>query len=202
MEVINRDGLVGGDSVVLGLLLDDLVHRLHLVGDLGHDALLLDDGLDGLVEVVVDRLASDGGFLGLCLMGLFVVSALEASSVGGDLGLHLVTLVILVDLALFSGNGLGVVLGGFNLLVCKRLDGGVVVVLVTLAVDDSLLFRLVLVLDVLVLYGGGDLLCDSGVLLACGSRVNDWSLSCGSLSCRSLDCWSYLLLSLGCGRLT
>ena len=54
LEVIDRDRLRGCDAVVDGLFLYYLVDGLDLVSELGDDVLLLNDGLDGLVEVVVD----------------------------------------------------------------------------------------------------------------------------------------------------
>lgn len=54
LEVVDRDGLRCCDTVVNARLLDNLVYGLDLVSELGGDDLLLNNGLDGLVEMVVD----------------------------------------------------------------------------------------------------------------------------------------------------
>jgi hypothetical protein len=166
------------------------VDGLDLVGELGDDDLLLDNGLDGLVEVVVDGGGGSSGLGRLGLVGLLVVSALEGSLVGGDLGLDLLALLVLVDSALFRCLNLSVLLHCLDITVLQRLDGSVVVVLVDLAVDNLLFSGLVLVLDVLVLDSRGDGLIDSGVLFTCGSSVNDCSCFVGlgvDLDLRGLD---------------
>jgi hypothetical protein len=160
--------------VVNSLFFHNLVNGLDLVGELGDDDLLLNNGLDGLVEVVVDRSGRSSGLGRLGLVGLLVVGALETSLVGGDLGLDLLAFLVLVDLALFRGVDNGVLLYVCNLTILEGLDGGVVVVLVDLAVDDLLFSGLMLVLDVLVLDGRGNLLRNGSVLFACSSSVNDW----------------------------
>lgn len=207
LELVHRDCLVGGHAVVLSLFLDNLMHRLDLVGDLGHDALLLDDRLDGLVEVVVNRLCDSGGLSSLGLLrGFLLGCVLEGGLVGGNLGLDLVTLLVLVDLTFLSCINFSVVLRSLNLLIFQGLDGGVVVVLMTFAVDDLLFSGLVLVLDMLMLNCRGNSLIDGGVLLACSSRVNDWSYFLGlvlrGLDLSSLDLLGVDLLGLGVEFLT
>jgi hypothetical protein len=190
LEVVHRDRLRCGDAMVDALLSYDLVDGLDLVGELGDDDLLLNDGLDGLVEVVVDRGGLSGSLSRLGLVGLLVVGALEGSLVSGDLGLDLLTLLVLVDSALFCCLDLSVLLYGLDITVLQRLDGGVVVVLVDFAVDDLLLSGLVLMLDVLVLDGRGDGLIHGRVLFACSSSVNYWCCFLGlgvDLDLRGLD---------------
>jgi hypothetical protein len=190
LEVVHRDGLRCGDTMVNCLLFYDLVDGLDLVSELGDDDLLLDNGLDGLVEVVVDRGGGSGGLGRLGLVGLLVVGALESGLVSSDLGLDLLALLVLVDAALFRCLNLSVLLHCLDITVLQRLDGGVVVVLVDLAVDDLLFSGLMLVLDVLVLDGRGDCLFDSSVLLACSSSVNYWCCFLGlgvDLDLRGLD---------------
>lgn len=207
LELIHRDCLVGGHAVVLCLFVNDFVHRLDLVGDLGHNVFLLDHRLDSLVEVVVDRLCNGGGLGGLGLLSFLLGCVLEGGLLGSDLGLDLITLLVLVDLAFLGGLNLSGVLLSLNLLILEWLDCGVVVVLVTFAVDDLLFSSLVLVLDVLMLNCWGDSLVDGGVLLACSSRVNDWSylrlgLGLRGLDILGLDLRSVDLLGLGVEFLT
>jgi hypothetical protein len=190
LEFMHRDRLRCCDTMVHALFGYDFVDGLDLVGELGDDDLLLNDGLDGLVEVVVDGGGWCSGLSRLGLVSLLVVSALEGSLVSSDLGLDLLALLVLVDSALFRCLDLSVLLYGLDITVLQRLDGGVVVVLVDLAVDDLLFSGLMLVLDVLVLDGRGDCLINGGVLLACSSSVNYWCCFLGlgvDLDLRSLD---------------
>jgi hypothetical protein len=190
LEVVYRQGLCGGDTMVHCLFLHYFVDGLDLVGELGDNDLLLDNGLDGLVEVVMDGSSRSSGLSRFGLVGLLVVGVLEASLVSGDLGLDLVTLLVLVDLALFRCVNNGVLLNVGNLAVLERLDGGVVVILVDLTVDNLLLSGLMLVLDVLVLDSRGDLLGYGRIFFACSSSVNDWCCCFGlgvDLDLRCLD---------------
>jgi len=156
----------------------DLVDGDGGVGDVRLDGLLLDHGLDSLVDVVVLVLASDnrsdlagGGTLNL-LGGGFVASTLL-----GEASLDLVVATVLVA-AVLNGDDVGVVLSGKNLLVDDRLLSGVVVVLVNLLVDGRDVLLMLLPLDSLVLNGRSDLLVDSGVVLTrLGHEVLDGGLS-------------------------
>jgi len=87
--------------MVYSLFRYNFVDRLDLVGELRDNDLLLDDGLNGLVEVVVNRGGSSSGLSRLGLVSLLVVGALETGLVGGDLGLDLLALLVLVDSTLF-----------------------------------------------------------------------------------------------------
>jgi len=102
------------------------------------DGLLLDDGLDVLVDVVMDMLSTydasvRGSVLG-CANSLLV---LELSSFGGEALLD-VRVVSMVDFAMLCGAHLVSVLLRKNLTVFDWLDRGVVVVLVNFAVDNGL----------------------------------------------------------------
>jgi hypothetical protein len=59
LEVVHGHGWEGGSSVVLALVVMYLVHGDGCVHDAGLDGLLLNDGLDVLMDVVVDVLAYD-----------------------------------------------------------------------------------------------------------------------------------------------
>lgn len=204
LEVVDRDGLCCCDAVVDSGFLHNLVDGLDLVSELGDDVLLFDDGLDGLVQVVVDRSSRCGLVGGLGLVGLGVVSVLELCLFGSDLGLDLLTLLVLVDLALLCCFDLGILLDCVDLTVLERLNGGVVVILVDFAVDDLLLPGLVLDASMLMFDSRGNGLLDGCILFPCSSSVNDWSylLGLGShLDLRGLDLLSRDLFGLDFIRL-
>jgi hypothetical protein len=122
---------------------------------------LLNDRLDGFVDVVMLVLASDNrgdlaGSLTLNLLGGVDV----ASPLLCETSIDFVLATVLVT-AVLDGNDVRVVLFREYLLIDHRLLSGVVVVLVNLLVDRGD----VLLLNNLVLYSRGDLLVDSGVVL-------------------------------------
>lgn len=69
LELAEGHGGQGGGVVVLGLVVVDLVDGLGGVHDVALHRLLLDDGLDLLVHVVVDVLAAERGRLGVGVPG-------------------------------------------------------------------------------------------------------------------------------------
>ena len=119
------------------------------------------------------------------LAGSLAINLLGGVYVAGTLlsktSLDLVVVAVLVA-AVLNGDDIGVVLGRKNLLVDNRLLGGVVVVLVDLLVDGGDVLLVLLPLDGLVLDGRGDLLVNSGVVVArLGHEVLDCSL--GGIHC-------------------
>lgn len=138
---------------------------------------LLDNGLDGLMDVVVLVLAGDnrcnlaGGLTLNTLGGVDVAGALLCET-----GVDLVVAAVLVA-AVLDRNDIGVVLLRKDLLVDYRLLSGVVVVLVNLLVDGGDVLLVLLLLDGLVLDGRSDLLVDGGVVLTrLGHEVLDGGL--------------------------
>ena len=139
---------------------------------------LLDHGLDSLVDVVVLVLASNDGS---DLAGGLAINLLGGVDVAGALlsktSLNLVVVAMLVA-AVLNRDDVGVVLGRKNLLVDDRLLGGVVVILVNLLVDGRDVLLVLLLLDSLMLDSRGNLLMNSGVVVArLGHEVLDGSLS-------------------------
>lgn len=169
-------------GVVLGGVVVDLVDGDGGVGDVRLNGLLLDHGLDSLVDVVVLVLAcNDGGDLASSLAFSPLGGVDVAGALLGETSLDLVVVAVLVA-AVLNGDDVGVVLGRKNLLVDDRLLGGVVVVLVNLLVDGGDVLLVLLPLDSLVLDGRGDLLVNSGVVVArLGHEVLDGSL--GGIHC-------------------
>lgn len=191
LKLINRHSRVGCDAVVLGWFLDPLLDIDSLVCDgwindlyipsisktlsnekymeLGGKGLLtlLDDGLHGLMQMMMNMLVHHSWFLRRALKLLFIYRILISRGV--ILSLGLCRAIIVVDTA-FLGIVRVVVLLGQDLGVFQRLDGGVVVVLVLLFLDIGLLFGLVGFLDV----GMFDCRVDLGVnscVFVCGYIV-------------------------------
>lgn len=182
-------GLMVGSSVVV-----NLVDGNSGVDNVGLDNLLVDDRLDGLVDVlkedinddhstlsndktyVVDMLAANGGRYALALCG-----ALNAPLVPElSLLLHKVALggimVTVVKFAVLNGTELGGVCLGKNFAVLDGLDCAVVVILVNLFVYSSVDLLMLVRLDGLVDHSRGNSLMDSGVVVT--RLVSEVSESC------------------------
>jgi hypothetical protein len=135
--------------VVLGGRVVLLVDGDDGVDNFGGDGLLVDDGLDSLVDVVVDVLALDsrGGRCSVAgLVGMGGVLEL------GSLTLESLASLVVVAVVEFLVDGIFhhvVVLLREDLLMLDWLDGGVVMVLMDLAVDCLLDLLMATGLDVL-----------------------------------------------------
>ena len=124
--------------MVLGFVVVDLVDGHSGVHDVWLDSLLVDHWLDGLVDVVVDMLTTDlghgrGGVLrrGTDRLILELSLCLREARLG-------VLGVTLIMGAVLDWDEVVVVLLGQDLAIVNWLDGGVVVVLVDLAVGSDL----------------------------------------------------------------
>jgi len=166
LELVETDGREGGGAVVLGGVVVDFVNWDGGVDDVRLNGLLLHNRLDGLVDVVVDVLAGNDGLDGSRVL------TLDADGLVLKFGrlLREVTLVLLLvvvlEFAVLDGDDLVVVLLRQDLLMCDGLDGGVVVVLVDLAVESGGNVLVLGLVDGLVGHGGGDGLVDGGVVVA------------------------------------
>jgi len=127
---------------------------------------LLDNGLDGLVDVVVDVLAGNDGSGGTGL-GDLALNALvrELSSLTLKTRSYLLRVAVLEMPVLDTGK-LVLVLLREDLTVEDGLHRGVVVVLVNLLVDGGLDLLMEVLVEGLVGDGGSDLLVDGGVVVA------------------------------------
>lgn len=114
---------------------------------------------------MVHVLASYGGCLRLDLRVLLHAGVVEALGAIAHLVLH--TSISVVYVLVLALRGHLILLSWLDFAILKRLNSGVVVVLVAFLVDYSLLLGLMLLLDGLVFDGGSDFLCDGGTL-----RVN------------------------------
>lgn len=187
LELGHGDSGQGRGLVVLSGVVVNLVDGHGGVGDVRLNGLLLDDGLDGLMNVVVLVLASHhrvdvaGGLALVTLSGVNV-----ASSLGSQALLDVVVAAMLVA-AVLDWDNVGVVLLGKDLAVRHRLLGGVVVVLVNLLVDGGGVLLMLLPLDALVLHSRGNLLVNSGVVVTrLGHEVLDGGL--GRVHCVIVCC--------------
>lgn len=123
--------------MVLGLVLVDFVDGDGGVDDGWLDSLLLHNWLDGLVDVVVDVLASNVG-VGSCgvLCGTDFTAVLELCCFGCKTILHMFVVAVL-DVAVLNTGNVVIVLLWENLSVLDGLNGGMMVVLVDLTIHGS-----------------------------------------------------------------
>jgi len=175
LELLKGNSGEGRGGVVLGSVVVDLVDGDGGVDDVRLNGLLVHNGLDGLVDVVVDVLASDDGGDGLGVtLGTLDALITELGSLGlealGDL-----TVVAVLKLAVLDSSDVVVVLLGENLTVLDGLDRGVVMVLVNLLVNGGGDVLVTLPVDGLVGDCRGDLLVDSSVVV---TRLGHEVLDC------------------------
>jgi hypothetical protein len=103
-ELVHGDRWKRGSGVVLGLILVDFVDWNGGVHDGWLDSLLLDDWLDGLMDVVVDVLASDGGSSGCGMLGLANSSSILELSLLSSKTLLDGVIISMLDVAVLDTN--------------------------------------------------------------------------------------------------
>lgn len=165
LELLHGHGWESSSLMVGGLVMVNLMDRDGGVDNVGLDGLFLDNGLNSLVDVVVDVLSANsggntlamGGVLDAALVGKTSL-VINQSSLGG-IG------IAMVKLAVLNSTELSSMLLWENLTVMDRLDSAVVVVLVNLLVNGSVDLLMYVRLDDLVLNSGGNCLVDSGVVV-------------------------------------
>jgi len=160
--------------VVGSLVVVNLMDRNGGVDNIRLNSLLLDDRLDGLMDVVVDVLATDGGSLALAV-GVSIHNALVL-----ELGLLLnkvalgSVMVAVVKLAVLDGAELSSVLFRKDLTILDGLNGTVVMVLVYLLIDRGLNLLMRVGLDDLMLDSRSNSLVDGCVVVSrLGHEVSD-----------------------------
>lgn len=154
-EVVHGDDRELSSRVVLSLVLMNLMNRNSSVSDGWLDSLLLHDGLNVLVHVVMDVLTCDRGVGGGGVLGVAdSAGILELGLFGGEALLHMVMVAVL-DIAVFSASHFMRVLLGHHRLVLDGLDGDMVVIMVKFTVNSRL--------DVLILGASDVLVGDGGV---------------------------------------
>jgi len=165
LEVVHAHCRESRGTVVLSGVVVNLMNWYRCVDNMWLNGLLLNDGLDGLVDMVVHMLASDGWLRGAGTLTLNVgLLVAELCLLGLKLALHLVGVVVLVR-TMLSWQSLVVMLLRENLRVLYRLHGCVVVILVDLLVNSSGLSLVLLTLHCLLLDSGGDFLVNGGVVV-------------------------------------
>jgi hypothetical protein len=178
LEFLHGHGRKSRGAVVGGLVVVDFVNRNGGVYNVGLDSLLLNDRLDGLVNVVVDVLAADGSSGALAVRcSIYAALILETSLLVDEVPLGGVVVTV-VKLAVLNSTELSSVLLGEDLTVVDGLNCAVVVVLVNLLIDSSLDLLVNMRLDNLVLNSRSNCLVNSGVVVArLGHEVCDSCLS-------------------------
>jgi hypothetical protein len=178
LELFHRHSRKSCGAVVGSLVVVNLVDGNGGMDNIRLDGLLLDDRLDGLVDVVVNVLTANGssGALAVC-GGIYATLILEASLLVNKVPLGSVVVTV-VKLAVLNGTKLSSVLLGEDLAVLDGLDCAVVVVLVNLLVNSGLNLLVNVRLDNLVLDSRSNSLMDSCVVVSgLGHEVGNSSLS-------------------------
>lgn len=138
LELLHCQGRELGGGVMLWLIPVDFMDGDGGVDHSRLDGLLLDNGLDHLVNVVVDVLTRNGRVGGRGVLHLRdAAGALELGSFGLKPLLHMVRIAVLEG-AVLDGHHAVCVLLREHLTVLDNLDRGVIVVLVHLAIDGCL----------------------------------------------------------------
>lgn len=154
-------GLVVGSSIVVNLMDGNSG-----VNNIGLDDLPVDDWLNGLVDVVVDVLTTNGGCYTLALCGALYSSLVpELRLLLNKIPLRGV-MVAVIKLTVLYSTELGGVCLGKHLAVLDRLDSAVVMVLVNLLIDGSVDLLVLVRLHSLVGDSGSNSLVDCGVVVA------------------------------------
>jgi len=166
LEFAHSHGGKGSSSVVSGGVVVNLVDWNCGVHDVGLDDLLLDNWLNGLVDMVVNVLASESGRHALALRGsLYSPLVLELCLFLNKVLLRSV-MVTVVKLAVLDSSKLCGVLLWQYLAILNWLNGAVVVILVHLLVYSCIDLLVLVGLDGLVNNRGSNSLMNSGVMVA------------------------------------
>lgn len=147
------------------------------VNDMRLNSLLLDDGLDGLVHMVVDVLTSYSWCSGLCasLWGSDVL-IFELGGLSFQLTGH-VLLISMFDFSVLNSFQVVVMLFREDFSILNRLYRGMIVILVNLLVNRCLNFFMSRWKGGIMRYTWGDLLMNGSIVLSrFGHKVTDGGL--------------------------
>lgn len=170
-----------GSSVVM-----DLMDWYSGVDDVGLDSLLVNNRLNGLMDVVVDVLAANSGCGTLAVSGILDNAlVLEGSLLSGKVSLGSIGVPV-VEFTVLNGTELSSVLLGENLTILYWLHSTVVVILVDLLVNSSENLLVNMRLDDLLLHCRSNSLVDGGVMVA---RVAHEVVDCCLSFVHFDECW-------------
>jgi len=166
LELVHGHGRQSSGLVVGGCVVVNLVDGDSGVDNIWLDNLLVDDGLNSLVDVVVNMLSTDGGCYTLALGGTLNATLVpELRLLLNKVPLGRVVVAV-VKLAVLYGTKLGGVCLRKNLTILDGLNSAVVVVLVNLLIDGSVDLFVLVRLNSLVDYSRCNSLVDCGVMVA------------------------------------
>jgi len=165
LELLHGHGRQSSGVMMGRLVMVNLMDGDGGVDHVGLDGLLLDYGLDGLVDVVVDVLSANSGGNTLAVGGVIDAPLVSKASLVIDKSPLGSVCITVVELAVLNSTKLSSVRLREDITVLDRLDSAVVVVLVDLLVDSGVDLLVYVRLHDLVLDGGGNCLVDSGVMV-------------------------------------
>lgn len=152
--------------MVLSFVVVDFVNWDGRVNNTWLNSLALDDWLNGLMDVVVNVLSSNGWVDRSSMLGLSgFASILELSSLGLKSLLHVIVVAV-VDLLVLNTGDVMLMLFWENLLVLHWLDRSMVMILVDFAVNCSGSLLMSGPGNMFVGNGWVDSLMDSGIMLS------------------------------------
>lgn len=178
LELIHGHSWQGGGAVVRSLVMMNLVDRHSSVDNVGLDSLLLDYRLNGLMDMVVNVLTTNGSCRTLTVSGVvYLALILETSLLIDEIALCRVV-VSVIKLAVLNSTELSSVLFRKDFAVLDGLDCAVIVVLVYLLVNSSLNLLMDVRFYDLVLDSRSNSLVDGGVVVSrLGHEVGNSCLS-------------------------
>lgn len=165
LELLHGHGWESSSLMVGSLVMVNLMDGDGGVDNVGLDGLLLNNGLDSLVDVVVHVLSANSRGNTLAVGGVLNAALVSKASLVVDQGPLSGIGIAVVKLAVLNSTELSSVLLWQDLTVVDGLDSAVVVVLVNLLVNGSVDLLVYVRLDDLVLNSGGNCLVDSGVVV-------------------------------------
>jgi len=166
LELVHGHGGESSGLVVSGSVVMNLMDGNSGMDDIGLNGLLLDNRLDGLVNVMMYVLTTNGGCDALALSGAFYTPLiLELSLLLDKISLGRVVVAV-IKLAMLNGTKLGRMLLWQNLAVLYWLNSAMIVILVDLLVYCRVDLFMLVRLDRLVSDRRSNCLMDSGVMMS------------------------------------
>jgi len=166
LELVHGHGRQSSCAVMGSFVVVNLVNRNSGVNNIGLNGLLLNDRLDGLMDVVVHMLTANGSSRALTMSSVvYTALVLEVSLLIDKVPLSRVVVAV-VKLAVLNGAELSSVLFRKDLAVLDRLNCAVIMVLMNLLVNCSLNLLVNVRLHNLVLHSRSNGLVDGGIMVS------------------------------------